>query len=267
MSRPTLLPTTATGETFAGVTYHLDGELVPVLTVELQQGQRVYFEHHTLLWKAPTIDVGIKKMAGVFKRMVAGMQIFMTEATGPGPVAFSRDGVGHIFPMHLDTGHRLDVREHQFLAATDSIDFTYQFVKGVSNILFGGNGFVVDKFYADGKPGILWLHGYGNVFEVNLAANESIDVEPGAWLYKDSSVEMATQLTNLSTGLLGGTSVTLNRFTGPGRLGIQSMASPALAGDVASQVGSGRSNNASMAAGGLTVMGLLMGLLGGRSSN
>jgi uncharacterized protein (AIM24 family) len=34
---------------------------------------------------------------------------------------------------------------------------------------------------------------------------------------------MDTNVTNLSTGLFGGTSFTLNRFTGPGRLGIQSM--------------------------------------------
>ena len=264
MPRPTLLPTTATGETFAGVTYHLDGDLVPALTVELQQGQRVFFEHHTLLWKAPSITIGIKKMAGVLKRMVAGMQVFMTEAQGTGPIALSRDGVGHIFPMHLDTGQRLDVREHQFLAATDGIDYTWQFVKGAANILLGGNGFVVDSFYASGKPGILWLHGYGNVFEVVLNANESIDVEPGAWLYKDQSVQMATQFTNLSTGLFGGASVTLNRFTGPGRLGIQTMSTPALSGDVASGSGGG-SNNARMAAGGLSAMGIIMGLLGGRS--
>jgi hypothetical protein len=35
MERPRLLPTSATDETFAGVTYHLDRELVPVLTIEL----------------------------------------------------------------------------------------------------------------------------------------------------------------------------------------------------------------------------------------
>ena len=34
MNRPSLMPTTAQNETFAGVTYHLDGELVPALTVE-----------------------------------------------------------------------------------------------------------------------------------------------------------------------------------------------------------------------------------------
>ena len=40
--RPTLLPTSAQNESFAGVTYHLDGELVPVLTVELTPPHTVY---------------------------------------------------------------------------------------------------------------------------------------------------------------------------------------------------------------------------------
>ena len=51
---PVLKTTTAQAETFAGVTYHVDGELVPVLTVELS-GIPVYFEHHILLWKDPRL--------------------------------------------------------------------------------------------------------------------------------------------------------------------------------------------------------------------
>ena len=46
---------------------------------------------------------------------------------------------------------------------------------------------------------------------------------PGAFLWKDASVKLDTVLTNLTTGLFGGASFTLNRFTGPGRVGIQSM--------------------------------------------
>ena len=48
---PRLLPMTAEGETFAGVTYHLDGQLVPVLTVSVAPDQPVFFEHHIMLWK------------------------------------------------------------------------------------------------------------------------------------------------------------------------------------------------------------------------
>ena len=122
MERPRLLPTSATNETFAGVTYHLDGELVPVLTVELSPGTSVYFEHHVILWKHPSVNIGIRAMKGAIKRMMAGMQVFVTEAVGPGQIAFSRDGAGHIVPIHMKAGEELHVREHQFLAATGNLD-------------------------------------------------------------------------------------------------------------------------------------------------
>src|SRR6516165_9403527 len=125
-ARPVLRPTTAQDETFAGVTYHLDGELVPALTVEIAPSHSVYFEHHIMLWKTPTVQIGIRPMKGALKRMMAGMQVFVTEATGNGAIAFSRDGAGHIFPIHLKAGQELDVREHQFLAATGNIDYTFQ---------------------------------------------------------------------------------------------------------------------------------------------
>src|SRR5450432_3527777 len=219
---PKLMPTSASAETFGGVTYHIDGELVPVLTVDVAQ-MPVYFEHHILLWKHTSIQIGLRPMKGALKRMMAGMQVFVTEAKGPGMIAFSRDGAGHIVPIHLERGQELHVREHQFLAATGNIDYTFERVKGAANMLFGGTGFFIDKFNSHQGAGILWLHGYGNVFEKVLAAGESIDIEPGGWLYKDPSVRMESMMTRLSTGFLAGTNLVLNRFTGPGRLGLQSM--------------------------------------------
>ena len=222
MDLPRLLPTRAAGASFAGVSYHLDGELVPVLTIDLGGGS-VFFEHHVLLWKHPAIRIGVRPMKGVLKRMVAGMQIFITEAQGRGHIAFSRDGAGHIVPIHLEAGEGLHVREHQFLAATGNVDYTFERVRGVSNMLFGGTGFFIDQFSATRSAGILWLHGYGNVFEKTLAAGETIDIEPGGWLYKTPDVGMETRVDRLASGLFGGFNFILNRFTGPGRVGLQSM--------------------------------------------
>jgi len=122
------MPTSAAAETFGGVTYHIDGELVPVLTVDVSLTS-VYFEHHILLWKHTGVRIALKAMKGSLKRMMAGMQIFVTKATGPGMIAFSRDGAGHIVPIHLARGSELHVREHQFLAATEGIDYTFERVR------------------------------------------------------------------------------------------------------------------------------------------
>jgi len=223
MGIPALKPTVARDEKFAGVTYHIEGELVPVLHIELASVP-VYFEHYILLWKEPKVQIGVKSLKGSLKRVLAGMPIFMTEANGPGQIGFSRDGAGHIFAIHLNRGEGIEMREHQFLAATAGVDYTFTRVKGIANMLLGGTGFFIDHFSAQQGEGIVWVHGYGNVFEVTLAAGEQIDVEPGGWIYKERTVQMDTQFQKLSTGLFASAGqVVWNRFTGPGRVGIQSM--------------------------------------------
>jgi uncharacterized protein (AIM24 family) len=220
---PTLLSTTIRNETFAGVTYHIEGDTVPVLHVELGHDP-IYFEHHVLLWKNPDVEITVKALAGAFKRVIAGMSIFMTQAAGPGQIAFSRDGAGQLLALHLRRGEGIDIREHQFLAATNGVDYSFKRVKGVANLLFGGTGFFIDTFTCSGSEGIVWLHGYGNVFELTLGAGQQIDIEPGGWIYKDRTVSMETVAQSLSTGFLASAGMlTFNRFTGPGRVAIQSM--------------------------------------------
>ena len=200
MAIPTQLPTVAQNETFGGVTYHIEGELVPALQVELNS-TGVYFEHHILLWKDPAVLIELHPLKGAFKRMLAGMPFLLTGAKGPGRIAFSRDGVGHVFALHLRPGVSVDVREHQWLAATNNVDYTFARIRGAANILLGGSGFFIDTFSCSTQEGILWLHGYGNVFEATLAPGEAIDIEPGGWIYKDRSVQMQTMFQRLSTGL------------------------------------------------------------------
>jgi uncharacterized protein (AIM24 family) len=160
----------------------------------------VYFEHHILLWKDPAVMVALHPMKGAFKRMLAGMPFLLTGASGPGRIAFSRDGAGHVFGLHLKPGESVDVREHQWLAATDNVEYTFTRVRGAANMLLGGTGFFIDTFSCPAREGILWLHGFGNVFEVTLAAGEQIDIEPGGWIYKERTVQMQTMFQKLSTG-------------------------------------------------------------------
>jgi uncharacterized protein (AIM24 family) len=223
MAVPKQLATSAMNETYGGVTYHIEGELVPVLHLELTD-VGVYFEHHILLWKDPAVQIELHPLKGAFKRMLAGMPFLLTGARGPGRIAFSRDGAGHVFALHLAPGAGVDVREHQWLAATNGVEYSFTRVKGAANILLGGTGFFIDSFSAAAREGVLWIHGYGNVFEVTLAAGEQIDIEPGGWIYKEKSVQMQTIYQKLTTGLFGGAGqIFWNRFTGPGKIALQSM--------------------------------------------
>jgi uncharacterized protein (AIM24 family) len=157
-------------------------------------------------------------------------------------------------PLHLNAGEGVDVREHQFLAATDNIDYTFERVKGVRNMLLGGSGFFVDKFRASDGDALVWLHGNGNVFVVDLEAGDKIDVEAGSWLYKDPSVKLEAVTMGLKTGIFGGGGkLTWNRFTGPGRLAIQTL--------FISPVESEESNTQAAATGGIAGA-LISGALG-----
>jgi uncharacterized protein (AIM24 family) len=118
------------------------------------------------------------------------------------------------------------------LLATSNIEYNFFFQTGLANVLFSRTGLFIDRFTGKGD-GVVILHGYGNVFEKTLGAGEMLDVEPGAWLWKDSNVQMNTISVLQSQGgggllgalgaFVGGSALTLNRFVGPGRVGLQSM--------------------------------------------
>jgi uncharacterized protein (AIM24 family) len=196
------------------------GEVVPAAEFALADGEGLFFEQRTLLWKEREVSLAGMTLKGA-SRTVGGMPYAVVGAHGPGRIAFTRDASGEVVVLPLHPGMELDVRGHAFLVATQNV--TYDFIKiaGLVNMLHGGPMYI-DRFVTQQTPGLLLLHGYGNVFERSLAAGETIQVEPGGFLYKDSSVAMNTIKVRIGAGL-GHTNANLAEMTGPGRLGIQSM--------------------------------------------
>lgn len=218
------------------LTVSVEGELVPVANVELGGAQGIYFEQHTLLWKDPRVAIQHRPRKGMARRFFAGVPVFLSEAHGPGNIAISRESVGQIVALPLGPGESVDVREHQFLLATTAVEYGFTSISGVATALFTHTnnraGLFVDRFTGQNESGLVLLHGYGNVFERQLAKDEILDVEPGAWLWKEPEVRMGvTSLLGAGRGglvgafgsAMAGVSVTLNRFIGPGHVGIQSM--------------------------------------------
>jgi uncharacterized protein (AIM24 family) len=208
---------------FGQSTCQVEGEVVPVAEINLGAGDWIYFEHHVMLWKDATVPLATMQLQGGIKRALAGMPFIISIAQGPGRIAFSRDATGELVLLPLHPGMELDAREHAFLLASHHISYSYVRIKGLRNILFGGQGMFMDRFVTAAAPGLLILHGYGNVFERTLGPGESLLLEPGAFLYKDSTVAMNVETQKLATGLFGGTGMNLAKVTGPGRVGIQSM--------------------------------------------
>lgn len=208
---------------FNSSTCQVEGDIVPTAEINLGSGDSIFFEHHVMLWKDEQVPLSVMSLSGGFKRVFAGMPFIISVANGPGRIAFSRDASGELVVLPLHPGMELDVREHAFLLCSHNVNYSFVRVKGLTNILFGGQGMYMDRFVTTNTPGLVILHGYGNVFERRLAPGESIMLEPGAFLYKDASVTMQVEFQKLGTGFFGGTNMSLAKMTGPGRIGIQSM--------------------------------------------
>lgn len=173
----------------------IEGKIVPVADFALAPGDGVYFAHHELLWKEPSVAVTQRGLAGAWKRLMAGLPVHMLDATGPGRIAFSRDAPGETLAIPLHPGVSVDVREHLFMVATHAVTYDW-FDSGVWFQTGSGDeteshypvGQLMDRFTAPGSPGLLLIHAHGNAFLRQLAHGERILVKPSGLLYKDSTV-------------------------------------------------------------------------------
>ncbi len=207
----------------------IEGNYVPVADMNLAGNDSVYFTHHVLLWKDPQVKVSTLPLRGAWKRMFAGLPLIMTQAHGPGHIAFSRDAPGEMVAVPLQPGQAVDVREHLFLVATTNVAYDW----GQSSLwyYYGDEtyypiGMYVDTFSAPQTPGLLLLHGSGNVFERMLRPDETVLIKPRALLFKDSTVRLQMHVETwrgANSGWLSGLQSSLwLRMHGPGRLAIQS---------------------------------------------
>jgi len=204
-------------------TCQIVGEVVPVAEFTLTDADVVFFEQHTLLWKQREVSLAGRALGGGVRRVAAGMPYAVVEATGPGRIAFTRDASGEVVVLPLHPEAEVDVRGHAFLVATQNVGYDFVRINGLANLLHGGSGMYLDRFVAHQGPGLLLLHGFGNVFERRLADGERIQVEPGGFLYKDASVTMTTVKVPYGSGGLRSRTAYLAELAGPGRVGIQSM--------------------------------------------
>ncbi len=215
----------------------VEGTYVPVADMNLAAGDSVYFAHHVLLWKDPAVAVTSMGLKGAWKRMLAGMPLIMTQAAGPGHIAFSRDLPGELIALPLQHGQTIDVREHLFMVATGAVGYDWF----ASNVWFTTKegdetethyplGMFLDRFTAQGAPGLLLLHAGGNVFVRTLEPGQTILVKPTAFLFKDTTVQMRLHIERPAgtwrSWRSWGDRYFWLRLHGPGRVAVQSAFEP-----------------------------------------
>jgi len=215
----------------------IEGLYVPVADVNLAGADSVYFAHHVLLWKDPQVPITTLPLSGGWKRMFAGLPLIMTQAHGPGHIAFSRDAPGEMIALPIQPGQMVDVREHLFMVATGNVAYDW-FSTNIWFTTRSGDerethypvGMFMDRFTAPQSPGLLLLHAAGNVFIRELAANQTILVKPTALIFKDPAVQMQLHFERPRTGFsLWGSWANKYmwlRMWGPGRVAVQSVFEP-----------------------------------------
>lgn len=213
----------------------VEGTLVPSTDFALAPGDGVVFSHHTLLWVGPGTHLEPWSKGSFFNRTFAGMPLVLMRASGPGHVALSEDHPGEVVALPIPPGRGFLVREHAFLAASDSVDFTWlnspvwmRVQKGNDTEYEYPIGPYLDCFVCgQGRPGLLLLHCPGNLFVRDLSPGQSILVQPGAWVYSDTSVNFSLHAEYpASGGLMWGSfqyRTIWMRLQGPGRVAVRSI--------------------------------------------
>lgn len=212
------------------------GSFVPVADFDLHEGDRIWFSHHKLTFAESSIKLANYKDGKSFiKRVLAKMESYMLQATGPGHLALSDNHLGEIVSLPLDKGKGMWVRSHVFLAATDSVTYIpsrnylfYRVNNGKDTESEYPLGRYDDIFHAPNEIGLLLLHSPGNTMYRDLKESEEVYVKPDALLYRDLTVTPSlvaeypqAKISIFGSGRYRNHNIWL-RLTGPGRVAISS---------------------------------------------
>lgn len=126
------------------------GKIIPVDLSLL--GGKVVCQKDAFLCAAKGVSVGIEFQRKLGTGLFGGEGFIMQKLEGDG-MAFLHAG-GHIIERELQAGERLKIDTGCIVGFTQGVDYQIEMVKGVKNMIFGGEGF----FYATlSGPGKVWL--------------------------------------------------------------------------------------------------------------
>src|SRR5580698_5164305 len=244
----------------------IQGTVMPVLEVQLDPNESVFAESGELSWMTQSIQMtthtqmgGGGGLLGMFKRVVGGGSLFMTEYRAmhaSGEVAFATKVPGHIVPVSVSPSSEYMVHRHGFLCATPQVTIGVGFQHSLGAGIFGGDGFMLQKL---GGTGTAWLELSGELIRKDLAPGETLRVHPGhVGAFQASVGFQITTIPGIKNAIFGGDGIFLAALTGPGTVWLQTLPISRLAHQIAEYMPRGGGQAASAGVGG----GLLGGIVG-----
>jgi uncharacterized protein (TIGR00266 family) len=124
-----------------------------ILAMDLKQlGGHLVCQKDSFLCAAKGVSIGIAFQRKIGAGLFGGEGFIMQKLTGPG-MAFL-EVPGEVVEYDLQQGQRLKVDPGHVAAFDPPVDFDIEMLKGVSNILFGGEGLFIATLRG---PGHVWL--------------------------------------------------------------------------------------------------------------
>lgn len=126
------------------------GKIIPLDLQEL--GNRVICQKDAFLCAAKGVSIGIEFQKKLGTGLFGGEGFIMEKLEGDGH-AFVHAG-GHVTKRELQAGEMLKIDTGCIVAFTRNVEYDIQFVGGIKNTLFGGEG----VFFATLRgPGTVWI--------------------------------------------------------------------------------------------------------------
>jgi uncharacterized protein (TIGR00266 family) len=224
--------------------YKLEGDVMQALHLTLRQGEEVFAEAGAMLYMGQGIDLQARMqggfMKGLMRKFLAGESMFMSifRCTTPtGRMALANPIAGKILPIELK-GNTVLAERNAFLCGVGNIDLSIAFTKRFGAGLFGGEGFILQKFTGHG---LVFLNAGGNQLRFDLAPGEQIRVDTGCIVSMDESVKYDIQFVGgFRNALFGGEGLFYATLTGPGHVILQTMPFSRFANRIAAAIGSRR---------------------------
>lgn len=206
--------------------YTIQGETLPVVICELEEGEKIITEGGGMAWMSPnmkmeTIGGGIGK---VFGRAMSGdtlfQNIYTAEGSG-GMISIASSFPGSIKAFEITPGNAMIMQKSAFLAAQSGVELSVHFQKKLGSGFFGGEGFIMQKVSGSG---IAFAEFDGHVVEYELEAGQQIVIDTGHLAAMSESCQMDIQtVPGLKNKFLGGEGLFNTVVTGPGKIWLQTM--------------------------------------------
>ena len=220
---PEQIPPSARDESFAGVSYHIRGELVPQLQIEVGE-QQVMFEHHVLLWKTTPLEVELRKLSGGTSARSPGSTSSSPRRRGG---ARSRSRATLRASAFRSTSRR--ARSCTSASTSSSLRPTISTTRSSASrasatCCSAAPGLFMDKFRR--RTAMRWCGCTATAtcsWPSSTPASSSMSrPAPGSGRIQASSSSRSRPASRWAV-FGGGGKLTWNRFTGPGRLALQTM--------------------------------------------